>query len=217
MSLIFKYPTLLYAIPMIGKLSGIYSGEAGDGAVLVDVNGVGYVVRMPAFNITGLPTEGTAMSLYIHTAVREDAIDLYGFPSRDALGFFKTLMSVSGIGPKTALGIMSGSDVPSLRQAISRGDTTSLVKLYGISKKNSERIVVELKDKILLSAHEDGGTSKPVGALGDDTEEILEALGALGYTAVECRNAVRNIPATAISIQERLAFALKEVGAPRRG
>jgi len=202
---------------MIGKLTGRYAGEAGDGSILIDVGGVGYVVRVaqPPL-VSSLPIEGAPISFYIHTAVREDAIDLYGFPSRDALSFFKTLMSVSGIGPKTALGIMSGGDIPSLRQAIARGDVTSLVKLYSIGKKNAERLVVELKDKILLSVRDNGTAFVGETTTIDDTSEILDALEALGYSASECRRAVLAIPASAITLQDRIAYTLKEMGNSRR-
>ena len=201
---------------MIGKLSGRYAGEAGDGSILIDVNGVGYVVRVAGLAMMALPAEGTAVSFHIHTAVREDAIDLYGFPTRDALAFFKTLMSVSGIGPKTALGIMSGGDIPSLRRAIARGDVSSLVKLYSIGKKNAERLVVELKDKILLSAHEDGtAAGAKEDTATDDMSEILEALESLGYSSAESRKVIRAIPTSATTLQEKIAYALKQLGAPR--
>ncbi len=201
---------------MIGKLTCQYAGEAGEGMIIIDIGGVGYVVRvaLPSL-VSALPTEGTPISLYIHTAVREDAIDLYGFPSRDALSFFKTLMSVSGIGPKTALGIMSGGDISSLRQAISRGDVTSLVKLYSIGKKNAERLVVELKDKIMLSVKDDGIASINISANTDDASEILEALEALGYSSSECRRAIRAIPASAKTLKEKIAYTLKELGNSR--
>ena len=200
---------------MIGKLSGRFGGEAGDGSILIDVGGVGYVVRVAGLASMALPAEGAAISFYIHTAVREDAIDLYGFPSRDALGFFKTLMSVSGIGPKTALGIMSGGDIPSLRRAIARGDVSSLVKLYSIGKKNAERLVVELKDKILLSVHEDGAAVGTKTDEGDDMSEILEALESLGYSSTESRKVVRAIPASAVTLQDKIAHALKQLGSRR--
>jgi len=208
-----KSSRFLYSEPMIGKLSGHYAGETGDGSVLVDVGGVGYVVRLAQASLVTIP-EGASVSLYIHTAVREDAIELYGFSSRDALAFFKTLMSVSGIGPKTALGIMSGADISSLRRAIARGDSTSLVKLYGIGRKNAERLVVELKDKILLSVRDDSSATSKDSVATDDTSEILDALEALGYSAPECRRAVRSIPPSAVTMQEQITHALKELAAP---
>ena len=103
---------------MIGKLTGRFGGTA-DGVTLVEVGGVGYVVRTPGQAGTPIAArEGAEISLFIHTAVREDAIDLYGFPTGDELRFFKQLMSVSGIGPKTALGVMSVADTATLKQAM---------------------------------------------------------------------------------------------------
>src|SRR3989344_4341130 len=115
---------------MIGKLTGIYAGEAGGSAILVDAPGVGYEGRVPPADIADAKLrEGDPIELFIHTAVRDDAIDLYGFPSREELSFFKLLMSVSGIGPKTALGILTVADVPSLKRAAAAGDASVLTKV----------------------------------------------------------------------------------------
>jgi Holliday junction DNA helicase RuvA len=115
----------LYDRGMIGKLTGVYGGTTQEGAVIIEVQGVGYVVRtslgtveMLKLNPSALLGATSKVMLFVHTAVREDAIDLYGFPSEDELSFFKQLMSVSGIGPKTALGILNVSDVSSLRRNI---------------------------------------------------------------------------------------------------
>src|SRR3989344_6326484 len=96
---------------MIGKLTGHYGGVMRDGSVLIEAGGVGYTVRAPASVIVSLGAEGSSASLYIHTAVREDSIDLYGFSTEEELAFFKQLMSVSGIGPKSALGILNSGNV----------------------------------------------------------------------------------------------------------
>jgi holliday junction DNA helicase RuvA len=181
---------------MIGKLTGTLSGRQGD-AVVVDVGGVGYCVRVPL----GHPlTDGSAVSLFIHTAVRDDAIDLYGFPQEGDLAFFRQLMSVSGVGPKTALSIMGVSDSQALKRAIAGGDASVLHKVFGIGKKSAERIVVELRDKVGAAAGE---------AQGPDGE-VLEALTALGYTLSEARAALKR--AQGESMQEKLSGALRELG-----
>lgn len=196
----------LYDREMIGKLTGTYGGTTAEGAVVLEVNGVGYVARVPLFAIDSLRTQDT-ISLFIHTAVREDAIDLYGFPAEDELLFFKQLMSVSGIGPKTALGILNVSDVQTLRHNIAAGDAAALTKIFGIGKKSAERIVVELRDKLALSLAARGEATGTGGTDG----EVIEALIALGYSAAEARSAIKELPREG-SVNERLSAALKSLG-----
>lgn len=188
---------------MIGKLSGVVE-SLPDGSMVVEVSGVGYVVRVP---FSALVRNGERISLFIHTAVREDAIDLYGFPTERELSFFKLLMSVSGIGPKTALGILNVADVQTLTNAIARGDAASLTKVYGLGKKSAERIIVELRDKV-GRAYED--------ALHEMSDiEVLEALETLGYSAAETRKALQALAKSTppqASAQEKLAAALKHLG-----
>jgi len=198
---------------MIGKLTGAYAGEAGGGAIVVDAGGVGYLVRVPPADIVDAKlAEGDPIELFIHTAVRDDAIDLYGFPTREELSFFKLLMSVSGIGPKTALGILTVADVPSLKRAVAAGDATVLSKIYGIGKKSAERIVVELKDK--LSKEQVAlGIAGTVSGIPVDAD-VLEALEALGYSGVEARQALKSVPRDVTDVRQRLAAALKHLGTP---
>ena len=198
---------------MIGKLAGQYAGEGGDGTILIDVGGVGYVVRVPGSDLflAGL-ADGTPVELFIHTAVRDDAIDLYGFPTRETLAFFKLLMSVSSIGPKTALSILSLADTASLKRAIAQGDATILVKRFGIGKKSAERIVVELKDKLADDPSVIAGDSAHGGMPID--AEVQEALESLGYSAAESRRAIQDVPASAADVRARLSAALKNLGTP---
>lgn len=193
---------------MIGRLTGHFGGNTVDGMSLVDVAGVGYVVRTPTLFDT--LEQGAPLSLYIHTAVREDAIDLYGFQTEAELAFFKQLMSVSGIGPKTALGIMGTSDTLSLKRAVAKGDATTLTKVFGIGKKNAERMVVELRDKINL---EIGSGGALIGGSREDSE-TMEALLALGYRAEEARDALKAIGPEATDTRLRIAAALKHLGSP---
>ncbi len=189
---------------MIGKLTGRWGGTTPDGQALIDVAGVGYAVRVP------LPTmhtlEGATvpeLSLFIHTAVRDDAIDLYGFMTLEELSFFKQLMSVSGIGPKTALGVLNVAEVATLKTSIAAGDTVKLIKVFGIGKKSAERMVVELRDKL---ANEVG-----VSVVGTDGE-VVEALMAMGYRADEARAAVKAASKKAGgTVQEKLSLALKNL------
>lgn len=189
---------------MIGKLTGVVAGRQGD-AVLVDVQGVGYSVRVP---LLVQLVDGERCALYIHTAVRDDAIDLYGFPEEEDLAFFRQLMTVSSVGPKTALSIMGVGDAGALKRAIASGDASALHKVFGIGKKSAERIVVELKDKVLGVA-----SSVAVGASGDDAE-VIEALMALGYTAAESRKALAGSKGE--NTKERLGEALRALGTATR-
>ena len=180
-----------------------------DGSTLIDVGGVGYTVRVSAMTIAALGKEGAPVSLYVHTAVREDAIDLYGFPDEEELAFFKLLTSVSGIGPKTALGILNVANVVSLKRAIAHGDASLLTRVYGMGKKSAERIVVELRDRLAKEGFGEGSSS-----FNADTE-VLEALEALGYRGEEAREALKQAGEGA-GVRERLSAALKFLGSPAR-
>jgi Holliday junction DNA helicase RuvA len=192
---------------MIGKLTGTWGGSE-DGMGLVEVGGVGYAVRVPFYTLTTPP--GALVSLFIHTAVREDAIDLYGFATAEELSFFRQLVGVSGVGPKTALGVLNVSDIKSLKRSIAAGDAGALTKVFGIGKKSAERIVVELRDKLSL---EQSTKPQEVGTTSGHDGEVIEALMALGYRADESRQALRNIGAEGQdNIKERLGAALKRLG-----
>jgi Holliday junction DNA helicase RuvA len=192
---------------MIGKLTGHFDGTTPEGLALIDVVGVGYAVRIPLPTLIILQTAATErVSLFVHTAVRDDAIDLYGFITPEELSFFKQLMSVSGIGPKTALGVLNVADVATLKSTIASGDAAKLIKVFGIGKKSAERMVVELRDKL---ASEVG-----VGIAGGDAE-VIEALMALGYRADEARAALKAFSKTLgadASVHEKLSAALKYLG-----
>jgi Holliday junction DNA helicase RuvA len=198
---------------MIGKLTGGYGGDAGDGVVIIEVGGVGYNVRVPASAAQLLSVSALPVSLFIHTSVREDAIDLYGFPTEAELAFFRQLMSVSGIGPKSALAILNSSDITNLKRLIAKGDAASLTKVFGIGKKSAERIIVELRDKVSIEV-----AARPAGGADDDAD-VIEALLALGYSAVEARRGLKEalesgIVGAGASLKERLAAALKALGTP---
>lgn len=189
---------------MIGKLTGTFSGVSVEGAALVEVNGVGWSVRVPLSLIESV-RPGSKVSLWVHTAVRADAIELYGFVSEEELAFFKLLTGVSGLGPKSALPILGGADLGGLKRTIAHGDATALHKIYGIGKKTAERIVVELRDKL-------GTTAAGAGSLGTDAE-VIEALTSLGYRLEESREALRALKAEgAGDVRARLSLALKRLG-----
>jgi Holliday junction DNA helicase RuvA len=198
---------------MIGKLRGIYDGTTPDGAAILDVGGVGYAVRTPASTLEAMRGAGNSpTTLYVHTSVREDALDLFGFATEEELVFFKHLTSVSGVGPKTGVGILNVSDIGTLKRSIARGDATALTKVFGIGKKSAERIVVELRDKLAQEGEDVGGYPEGDG-------EVLEALMALGYSAPEARKALKELAHTGGApqgVSERVAATLKYLGTSSR-
>jgi Holliday junction DNA helicase RuvA len=151
--------------------------------VVVDVNGVGYEVFVPLTTFSALPDRGSEVSIDIHTHVREDIIALYGFSSRRERTIFEKLMTISGIGPKLAVTILSGGSVEDLVTAIKRADLGRLTAIQGVGKKTAERIVVELKDKFQDFA---AGPSKT-----DVETDVLSALENLGYHRALAESAMR--------------------------
>lgn len=192
---------------MIGKLSGAFAGTTPEGAAIVEVGGVGYAVFVPLSVLLDMQSKKSA-SLLVHTAVKDDAIDLYGFSSPEDIRFFKQLLGVSGIGPKSALGILNIADTSTLKRSIATGDTSMLTKVFGIGKKSAERIVVELRDKL---ADEAGKRGESLG-VGPDGE-VMEALLSLGYSASEVRSALKELGKGG-DVRTRVAAALKHLGSP---
>jgi Holliday junction DNA helicase RuvA len=146
--------------------------------IVVDVNGVGYDLSVPLSTFYGLGEPGSEIALRIHTHVREDALSLYGFATRLEQDQFERLIGISGIGPKVALAVLSGIEPPELVRAIERGDLARLTAIPGVGKKTSERIVLELKDRLPRGPIADAGSPPGAPALRDD---VLSALINLGY------------------------------------
>lgn len=188
---------------MIAYIEGVVKAVR-DTHLIVQVGGVGYKVGV--LKETALRTAvASPVSLWIYTAVREDALDLYGFADEEELRFFELLLTVSGIGPKSALGILDIASVETLRSAIGTANAGYLTSVSGIGKKTAEKIVLELKDKMKPSDKMQSGVLR-----GD--QEALEAMRALGYSASEARDALREIPNDIESGSDRLRAALKLVG-----
>jgi len=166
---------------MIGHLRGNIIAQDLR-SVILDVSGVGYKIHTNTASLDSKASE--IVDFWTYLAVRENALDLYGFTTKEELNFFELLITVSGIGPKSAMGILSVASVSNLRNAIISGDTSHLTKVSGVGKKNAEKIVVELKDK--LSGFE-GGTS----VSGD--VDVIEALKSLGYGEREAREALKKV------------------------
>ena len=187
---------------MIGKLSGTLS-EKNPPQVLVDCHGVGYEVDVPMSTFYNLPAVGEQVSLLTHFVVREDAQILYGFGSSEERTAFRQLIKISGVGPRMALGVLSGMSVAELAQAITLQEAGRLVKIPGIGKKTAERLLLELKGKMGADL---GPSSAPVG---DSTQnDILQALVALGYSDKEAALSLKALPA-GVGVSEGIKFALK--------
>ncbi|MBS1817236.1 MAG: Holliday junction branch migration protein RuvA [Acidobacteria bacterium] len=179
--------------------------------IIVDVNGVGYDVAVPLSTFYGLGEAGADIALRIHTHVREDALLLFGFATRLELDLFERLISVSGIGPKVALAVLSGIEPNDLIKAVQRGDLARLTAIPGVGKKTSERIVLELKDRLPLAAHAEPGdtAASTPSALKDD---VLSALMNLGYHRPLAEKAVdAAIKANAGDFEQTLRQALREL------
>ncbi len=189
---------------MISQLKGkvISSSER---SVVVDVNGLGYEVFVTRDLAASLKS-GSDLTLFTHFNVREDAQELFGFSTSDDLNFFKLLLTVSGIGPRSALNILDTAKVADIRQAVVNEDATSLHRLHGIGKKTAERLVTELKDKLDVSLTA-GGSS----LTGDDSV-LLEAITGLGYSLAEARQAVKDTKGQGASLSDKIKFALKYLG-----
>lgn len=190
---------------MIAKIEGQIS-YVGDRFLIVDVSGVGYKLFVTNEAISLSKVE-ESIKLWVHTAVRENSIDLYGFLDIEELSFFELLLDVSGIGPKSALSTLSVAPVSTLRKAIASGDTTYLNKVSGIGRKTAEKIIIELKDK-LKEYEGDIATSQVM----QEERDILEALRTLGYSQDEAREAIKRIPSNMTEMNNRLKEALKIIG-----
>jgi holliday junction DNA helicase RuvA len=185
---------------MIGYLKGQYKIRNTDG-IIVDVHGVGYQVALPLSTLTKL-TPGQEVELYIYTHVREDVLDLYGFPTQEELALFKLLLGVSGVGPKTALLVMS-KGVDLVQKAIVKADTGFFTMIPRLGTKNAQKIIIELKNKM------GGLVDLDLSDGGDESNEIIEALMSMGYTKPEAIKAVRSLPDTITKVEEKIRYILK--------
>jgi holliday junction DNA helicase RuvA len=174
---------------MIGYLAGTVQFSDLD-AVCLNVAGVGYRLLMPLPDLARLSKNGTAAEVYVHTHVREDAIVLYGFSSRDSLSLFEKLTGVSGVGPRTALALLSGLDPDTLVRCIAEGDEARLTKIPGVGKKTAQRIILELGDKLAKQSLSSGIVGGPMAGPLDD---LRSALANLGYKTPQIDRALQKL------------------------
>jgi len=191
---------------MIASLQGTLESFSEDWAI-VNVGGIGYKVFLPTSTLTGLGAVGSRVKLFTHLHVREDNIALYGFASDDELRLFEILMTVSGVGPKLGLAMLSAMDAGKLAAALATGNVDLLTTVPGIGKKTAHRLVLELKDKISA-----GWVTAPI-AVTEDSAEVVSALTSLGYSAAEAGRAVASLPASSrLSLEEKIKLALRYFG-----
>jgi len=188
---------------MIGRLTGQLA-EKTPPQVLIDVQGIGYEVDVPMSSFYNLPALGERVTLLTHFVVREDAQQLFGFLTAAERGTFRQLIKISGIGPRMALGVLSGLSVQELTQAVAQQQAARLVKVPGIGKKTAERLLLELKGKL--------GPELPVAAgqtvAPDQAGDVLRALLSLGYSEREAVVAAKQVPPEA-SVSDGIRHALK--------
>jgi len=190
---------------MISRLKGILETKA-EKYVIMDIGGVGFKIFVSAATLENLPAAGQSATLHTHLNVREEALDLYGFLTQEELKFFELLLTISGVGPKVALGVLSIASVKTLVSAIAKGEVEFLTKVSGIGTKIAQKIILELKDKIVKLGFEAGEAA----TLED--YEVIDALIGLGYTPSQARRAVRNLPKEIKGVEKRIKEALKTLG-----
>ncbi len=187
---------------MIGRLTGVIA-EKSPPQVLIDVGGVGYELDVPMSTFYNLPAIGERASLLTHFVVREDAQQLFGFLSGEERSTFRMLVKISGIGPRTALAILSGLSVAELAGAVSHQQSGRLVKVPGIGKKTAERLLLELKGKLGPDL-----ALPAAAAMSDAQADIVQALLALGYNEREAAQALKALPAD-VGVSDGIKLALK--------
>ncbi|MDA1334809.1 MAG: Holliday junction branch migration protein RuvA [bacterium] len=175
----------------------------GSRFALIDVGGVGYKLFTSLETLKSIPKKGDKASLFTHLHVRETALELYGFNSMAELELFEMLITISGIGPRSALGVLSVAPLDTLKHAIASGEVAYLTKISGIGKKIAEKIVMELRDKL--------GGMESVSVSSEDADAI-DALVSLGYSLSESREILHKIPNTIGGADERVREALKLLG-----
>ncbi len=188
---------------MIGFLSGtIHSKQLGQ--IILLTGGVGYLVTPPP-NYLNLLKSSDKIELFIYTHVREDALDLYGFSTHDELALFKLVLSVSGIGPKTALLVLD-KGVEKVEQAIKNADTDFFTTVPRLGHKNAQKIIIELKNRL-------GGLKElDLSSESEENTQAIEALVNLGYSKNEALESISAVPASLKTLEEKISYALRQLG-----
>ena len=188
---------------MIASLHGKLESLGGDGAI-INVGGIGFRVYMPTSTLSTLGTIGEEVKLHTYLHLREDNAALYGFASTDELGLFQNLISVSGLGPKLALAMLSAMNIERLTMAIATSSVDLLTEIPGIGKKMANRLILELKEKIGA-----GWITTPAVQLAEENAEVVAALTSLGYSISEATRAIASLPPDSeLSLEDKVKQAL---------
>lgn len=191
---------------MIAHVKGIVEEKFGLNGLIIDVQGVGYEVMVPALDYDNMNL-GEEKKLYTYHQVRENTEELYGFSSLMAKKLFELLISVQGIGPKAAMAILSLAEPEEVRNAIANADVSFVSKASGVGKKSAERVIVDLKDKVGIPSHY-GATEVVNTEVANEPDEALDALIALGFPLKEAAAALEKVD-KALPVEERVKLALK--------
>lgn len=202
---------------MIGYIKGTLE-EADEQCIIVDNHGVGYRIFVPGSAFAGAIPVGEEVKIYTYLSVKEDAMQLYGFLTRDDLRMFKMLLGVNGIGPKAGLGILSALSADELRFAVLADDAAAIAKAPGIGKKTAQKLILELKDKLDLEEvfeqklANQAQKAQAVTVPNDGMQEAVQALVALGYSGTDALRAVKRVEgASEMSVEEILKASLKKM------
>lgn len=187
---------------MFGHITGKIFDLRGTRAI-VDAHGIGFVVHSTPACLAKLKT-GQEASFWTHTAVRETSIDLYGFETEEELRVFELLITVSGVGPKSGLAILSVAGVKSIEEAVGSNDTSALTKISGIGRKTAEKIVLELNGKLISTRKGENRTSEDI--------DVFEALKSLGYREKDIQEAIKKLPKDLAGANEKIKYVLKNLG-----
>ncbi len=188
---------------MLASLSGVVAATGKD-FVVIQVGGVGFQVSVPQTVLGGLAGSGLEITVYTHLHVRENELALYGFGSEEELALFRLLLSVSGIGPKVALSVLSFLPVDRLQAAIAQEDVVMLARVPGIGPKTAKKLVFDLKDKVAG----DVMPGEPQPVLSEADADLIAALTTLGYSISEAQEAIRSLPREELQLEERVRLAL---------
>lgn len=197
---------------MIGRLSGVLLYKKPP-ELMVEVNGVGYEVAAPMSTFYQLPETGSQVTLHTHLVVREDAQLLYGFATENERELFRSLLKVSGVGPKVALAILSGVSVDDFVRCVRDGDASRLVRLPGIGKKTAERLIVEMKDRVdgwgVSKETKPSAAAEPISIANSPIHEAVAALVSLGYSPPEASKMITRLETQGRTSEQIIRAALQ--------
>ena len=194
---------------LIGKVA-----EVSEDNLVVEVNHIGYNVRIPGSVVPLLPQVGEEVKIYTYTSVREDALQLFGFLSKDDLAMYRQLITVSGIGPKGGLSVLSVMSADEVRMAVVAQDAKAISRAPGVGIKTAQRIILELKDKISLEdtfVPKEAAAAAGTAGIGQARQEAVEALTALGYASSDALRAVKAVEQEDMDVEALLKAALKKM------